>query len=106
MGYYSPDRMSSNLEVLYNRGLYFIQTGTAQTFTTWAKGTLKGRGVPHHLLKRIGDFISNGDLEAASTLWMRVCHLVDNTPIINTRRILSIAFKLAIVALAIYVLIK
>ena len=105
MGYYSPNRMSSSSEILYNRGLYFIQTGTAQTFTTWAKGTVKGR-VPHHLLKRIGDFISKGDLEAASTLWMRVCQLIDNTPIINIRRILSIVFKLAVVALAIYALIK
>ena len=94
--------MSSNCEVLYNRGLYFIQTGTAQAFTTWASNTDAVRLVPGHLLKRIGDFINKGDIESASTLWMRVCYLLDNAPIINIRRISSIIFHLAVAAMAIY----
>jgi len=99
---YNSNKMSSNCEVLYNRGLYFIQTGTAHTFTTWASHTDEIKSVPGHLLKRIGDFISKGDLESASTLWMRVCHLLDNTPTINIRRVSSIIFHLAVAAMAIY----
>ena len=103
MYYYNSDRMSSSCKVLYSRGLYFIQTGTAQTFTTWAGNTQEiSKRVPIHILKRIGDMISKGDTDSASTLWMRVCELIDSTPITNMKQIFSIVFHATIAAMAIY----
>ena len=100
---YTPNEMSSNCEALYKRGVYFIETGTAQTFTTWAENTeIIKRYAPSHVLRRIGDLINKGDTDSATTLWLKVCEFIEKAPIIGMRKLIFNIVKICIAAMAIY----
>ena len=67
------DIMSVNTEVLYQRGKYFIETGSGKIFQGWFKRTCAGFNVPDFLIKRIGDLMNQEDRDSAITLWMKIC---------------------------------
>ena len=103
MNAYNLNKMSGDCKVLYERGRFFIETGTARSFSTWAKQNDKIRKyVPRALLLKVSNFINGNDKDAAVALWFRICKLVDDAPLKITKSITLNILKLVIAGMAIY----
>ncbi|KKM81529.1 hypothetical protein LCGC14_1328950 [marine sediment metagenome] len=96
-------KMSSNCEIIYKRGEFFIRTGTAQIFKSWVHNNTKIiRYTPQFLLNRISTLMDEGEINAAMALWMRVCSSADQAPIRIKKTIFFGILKIAVAAMAIY----
>ena len=96
-------RMSQDCRVIYERGKYFIETGTSSTFMNWVVLNTKiVRYTPEFILKRISDFILKDDKESAITLWLLVCQNATLGPKKIVLNILSIIFHVIIAGIAVY----
>lgn len=79
---YTSDEMSTRTKVICERGKFFIETGTGQTFKKFLRnssGQLYNY-IPGVLMQRIADLINIGDRDSAITLWMKVCVDADAAP--------------------------
>lgn len=75
--------MSKRAKVAFERGKFFIETGTAKTFASWVARSLDRnfvRGMPEAVIYRIGNLINQNNRDDAVTLWMHACRSADVQP--------------------------
>ena len=100
---YNLNNMSNSCRTIYIRGKYFIETGTAHTFSTWVKQIDRiTRYTRSFLLERISQLISGGERQQAVMLWLRVCERADSAPARFWWSIVSLAWHILISGIAIY----
>ena len=72
--------MSSRCRAVFERGRFFIETGSAHGFAVFhtnSEGIV--RFIPPFIIKRIQDLINTQNTESAVTLWMHACESADQT---------------------------
>jgi hypothetical protein len=98
--------MSTRAKVLFERGRFFIETGTAASFLGWLKSNSGPLWViPNSLIMRMGHFIEVGDRDSATNLWMHICETIDTANIRLTWKIFSVIAHIIIASIAIYTLV-
>lgn len=102
---YSTNRMSDNSRVLFERGKFFIETGTGSSFIRFWKNQQRHhiiRRIPEYILKRVADLIDGGDTTKAVTLWMKACENADMIPRRTQVVAAGILVRIALAAMTIY----
>lgn len=100
-------RMGNKCKSLFERGRFFIETGTVKHFNVFHKNNNNAvKYIPDFILKRIEDLIKTGEKDKAVTLWMKACECADKAPIQITKDALSILFHLSVTGIAIYAFLK
>jgi len=97
--------MSVQCKVMFERGRFFIETGTAMSFNifhTRNMGLI--RYVPAFLLKRIEGFIISDNREAATALWFHACEVADGTPRLLHKVLICVGLNIAILVVSLGVL--
>lgn len=105
---YTPDEMSAQTKVICERGKFFIETGTVDTFNKFlhlSADTLR-RDIPEMILLRIEDLINQGDKDSAVVLWTRACKMADEKPARRRRAILFIISYFVVAGMALYAFLK
>ena len=99
--------MSIRCKSIFERGRFFIETGTAKAFHLfYQNGTGIIRYIPEFMIKRIMDLINRGDKDSAITLWMKLCMDADRVPIIIKAKLVHHLIHLVIGLMAFYAFIK
>jgi hypothetical protein len=107
MGNYNLNRMSNKSIVVFERGRFFIQTGSARSFYIFhndAGGII--RYMPRAILKRIEDLINRGDRDSATTLWLKACESADLAPLRIKHNLIHWGIHILIGGIALYAFIK
>lgn len=100
---YNIDRMSTSCKTIYERGKFFIETGTAHTFTKfWKQQSGIIRYIPDVVFDRIEEFINNNERDRAVVLWSAACKRAEIVPKRKKTLALFIAFHIAIAVMATY----
>ena len=96
--------MSVRCKTMFERGRFFIETGTANGFHTFWDQQQSGiiKFIPSFIFVRIEDLIGRGDRDAAIALWFHACVIADATPSKMLRNMISVAFHVIIAAMAGY----
>jgi len=95
--------MSEECRTLFMRGRYFIETGTAQTFSSWVKLIDKiTQNTPPYVIDRIAHLIGLEKREQATLLWMKVCEAANRSTSILMKEILYTLLHIIISGMAIY----
>jgi hypothetical protein len=100
--------MSFELKVICERGKFFIQTGTSNTFLKFLNSSVKKfqQDIPSIALQRIIDLIDNDCRDEASILWTRACEIAGARPA-HRRRTLLFFISYGIVAgMALYAFLR
>jgi len=96
--------MSSQCKVVFERGRFFIETGTARgfgVFYTHNYGIVKY--IPFFMLKKIESLINENNKEAAVALWFHACEIADRVPRILFKRLVCVFLHaIAIASLCIF----
>ena len=71
--------MSVKYKSIFERGRFFIETGSARSFETFWKGQSAIKYIPQFMLKRVEDLI-DVDKTMAVTLWLKVCEGANAAP--------------------------
>ncbi len=99
--------MSTECKTVYERGKFFIETGTAKNFSTIFNnkdGMVKY--IPNFMFKRIEDLMKSGDKDKATTLWMKVCERASMAKWKSILQILDLVFKVIVAGMAFYAFLK
>ncbi len=100
---YRSGSMSDSSKTVYMRGKYFIETGTAQTFSAWVKQIDQiTRYTRDLLLERVSQLIHGGERQQAVMLWLRICERADAAPAKFWFSIASLIWHVAITGIALY----
>lgn len=98
--------MNESYKRLYERGRFFIETGTANTFIMWAaRNNLITRYTPNLFISRISTLIAEGDRDSANSLWLAVCVSAYRTPAKIKREIIFGIIKLVTLGIMLHLLI-
>jgi hypothetical protein len=105
---YTVSEMSARTKAICERGKFFIETGTSQSFLQFLRassGRIR-RYMPIVLVQRIADLINSGDRDSAITLWTKVCIDADEGPK-RTKRILLFYLSYVVIGfMALYAFIR
>ena len=97
--------MSSNCKVIFERGRFFIETGSAKGFSVFfnnGSGILKY--IPPTIIKRIEDLIRSNNTDTATALWTQACTNADKATTVLFRRYLHIIIHiLEVISMAVFV---
>jgi hypothetical protein len=100
---YNLNRMSDRCKVIFERGRFFIESGTPH-----ALKKILGRGnkllsyIPNYVFERIEHYVADNDKRSAVLLWAKACEEADKWP---TRLILAsmvFVFHAMIAIVAVY----
>jgi hypothetical protein len=100
-------KMSVRCKSIFERGRFFIETGTAKTFQLFydnSDGII--RYVPEFMIRRIADLIDHNDKDSAVTLWMRACLNADRAPMVMKMKLIHYTINIVIALMAIYAFFK
>ncbi len=95
--------MSNHSKVLCERGKFFIETGTANTFKKWIQKTGGAtRYIRPLLISRIASLINTGERDNALILWTKCIEDADAVPSRVRRVLFFYASFLVVAAMATY----
>lgn len=107
---YIPDKMSTDTKAICERGKFFIETGTVNTFNKFLQFSDTHirirRDIPQEFLNRIVDLISEGDRDGAIILWTRACQIADVKPTHRRRTMIFLISYLLVAGMALYAFLK
>jgi hypothetical protein len=99
--------MSTRCRSVFERGRFFIETGTAKAFQLfYENGTGLVRYIPEFMVSRIVDLINRGEKDTAITLWMKLCMDADRAPVVIKAKLLHHTIHLVIGVMALYAFIR
>lgn len=95
--------MGKKAKILFERGRFFIETGTARGFAMFVEkcGGLV-RLIPGFVLKRISDLMDSGDRTTAVTLWMKACEEADKAIVFNILTVIYTFFHILVAIFVVY----
>jgi len=92
---------------VFERGRFFIETGTARSFQLfYENGSGLIRYIPEFMVSRIIDLINRGEIDTAVTLWMKLCMDADRVPIVVKAKLFHYTIHLIIGAMALYAFLR
>lgn len=107
---YILDKMSVDTRTICERGKFFIETGTADTFNKFLQFSdihiRIHRDIPQAFLDRIEELIDSGDRDRAVILWVKACQVADVKPIHRRRALWFLISYLFVAGMAIYAFLK
>jgi len=105
---YTSNKMSVQTKVICERGKFFIETGTSDTFNKFLSLSAQKlqRDIPQGILQKIEDLINSGDKDKATVLWTQACKLADVKPIHYRRVMLFLISYLVVAGMALYAFLK
>ena len=96
---HNPDRMSDRCKAIFERGRFFIESGSGKGFSLFLKD---GEGIvkyiPFFILKRIETLMDRGDRDTAVTLWLKACEVADKAPMMVFAKSLHLVIHLIEIA--------
>jgi hypothetical protein len=107
-GAYTSSNMSAQTRVICERGKFFIETGTVDTFNKFLSLSAQRirRDIPHTILQKIADLINQGDKDRAVVLWTQACQVADVKPPHRRRTLLFLISYLVVAGMALYAFLK
>lgn len=87
--------MSTGCKTIFERGRFFIETGTARSFNIFCAG-MGGiiKYIPKLILRRIEGLIKDNNRDGAVALWAHACKIADKAPVLLVKNILHIGLHI------------
>ena len=100
--------MSTRYKTAFERGRFFIETGTPQSFLLFWKNQNTGliRRIPQWVFNKVHSHMTNGDKDAAVTLWQQACVSADLFPIFLLKRAVVLSIKTILVGMILWSFIR
>ena len=99
--------MSARSRVLFERGRFFIETGTATFIKQWLQQNRRAlAAIPEEVISRLEYFVTIGDKDSAANLWLHMCKIADTARIRLLWSLASYLFHAALAGGLVYCLVR
>lgn len=101
---YNLKEMSEHYKAIYKRGLFFIETGSSNSFLKFIRHMTEPvfKRKYNLVVTRIVNFINVGDIDNAKLLWEKICTEVDSSKLSKFLVYILIMWFLVITIMSVY----